>query len=438
MRALVCLLTALFLLPAQAASVEVRGVRLWAGPDQTRVVFDLSGPLEHRLFTLAAPERVVIDLEGAAFGSVPVPAASGLVHGIRTGLRPGGGVRIVLDLTEPARPKSFLLPPNELYGHRLVVDLEPPAKVAATDSHTPPPASPVPTEAREIVIAVDAGHGGEDPGARGKYGTREKDVALAIARRLASRINAEPGMRAVLTRDGDYYVPLAGRVLRARKAGADMFLSIHADAFGDRRARGSSVYVLSRRGASSTAAKALADRENASDLVAGVPLEDKNDLVAYTLLDLMQDGTIGASLEAGSHVLRELGRVGTLHKESVQQAGFAVLKSLNVPSLLVETAFISNPEEERRLASAEYQERLASAMLNGIKSYFRHNPPPGTVLAAAAPRGAVRTHVISDGETLAAIARRYRVDLGELRRVNGLRGDFLRVGDVLKIPADDI
>jgi N-acetylmuramoyl-L-alanine amidase len=282
---------------------------------------------------------------------------------------------------------------------------------------------------REVVVAIDAGHGGEDPGAIGRRGTREKDVVLAVAKRLERLVNQEPGMRAVMIRDGDYYVDLKRRVALAREKRADLFISIHADAFHDHRAKGSSVYTLSTRGATSEAASWLADKENAADLIGGVSLDDKDDLVAAVLLDLSQSASLEASHEVATHVLSGLKSVSKLHKRSVERAGFRVLKAPDVPSILVETAFISNPKEESKLVTARYQQSLAQAMMNGLRTYFRQNPPPDSLLAIRE-----RRHVIAHGETLSGIARSYRVNLERLREANGLTTDMLRVGEVLRIP----
>ena len=399
MRCLVAILAVLTAAPALADGAQVTGVRLWAGPDQTRVVLDLTGPSGHSLFVLKDPDRLVVDLPGATLGEVAAPTAEGLVKGLRSGARESG-VRVVLDLNAAVKPRSFLVPPNEVYGHRLVLDLEPlvamPAPALAVA--TPPtgaaalPSAPssstssmrtLPSEARDIVIAIDAGHGGEDPGARGRKGTREKDITLAIARKLKDRIDAQPGMRGVLIRDGDYFIPLEQRPRIARqKHRADMFISVHADAFNKSSARGSSVFVLSNRGATSTAAKWLADRENAADLVGGVSLSDKDDVVASVLLDLSQTASLAASMEVGSTVLRELDDLGKLHKSQVQAAGFVVLKAPDIPSILVETAFITNPEEEKRLRDPKHQMKVAEAILAGVKGYFYSNPPAGTRVAA--------------------------------------------------------
>jgi N-acetylmuramoyl-L-alanine amidase len=283
---------------------------------------------------------------------------------------------------------------------------------------------------RDIVVAIDAGHGGEDPGAVGANGRREKDITLAIARRLERLVRAEPGMRPVLTRTGDYSVGLRKRTQLARKHKADFFVSIHADAFKDQRARGSSVFILSDRGASSEAARWLAEAENAADLVGGVSLDDKDDVLASVLLDLSQTGTRKASLDGAQSVFDQLGKLGEVHAGEVQQAGFVVLKAPDVPSLLVETAFISNPDEERRLRNPAHQQLVAEAILRGIRAYFHKSPPPGTLVAMQQDR----KHTIAAGESLAAIAQRYAVTVDSLREVNGLGTDRVRVGQVLRIP----
>ena len=384
----IMLLSASFTL--QAYAVEVSAIRLWAGPDNTRVVLDLSGSAQHSLQILKNPDRVVLDVAGArlANSARTAPAGTGLVKEVRMGRRPSGELRVVFDMMRPIQAKSFLTAPNNRYGYRLVIDLgqsqgvETPVKV----EHARP-------DARDLVIAVDAGHGGEDPGSIGKNGTREKDVVLAIARELALKINAEPGMKAVLTRNGDYFVPLRDRMRRARAQQADLFVSIHADSIRDRRVDGSSVYILSQRGATDEASRWLAERENASDLIGGVSLDDKDDVLASVLLDLSQSASLSASQVAAERVLHELNRVGEVRKPQVQQARFMVLKSPDIPSMLVETAYISNPQEELRLRSAPHQAKLAAAIHQGVRDYFYANPPPGSrvaqLAAGAAPRMAL-------------------------------------------------
>jgi len=410
-----------------AAPVEVQGVRLWAAPDHTRVVFDISGPIEHTLFSLNDPERLVVDVPAARIGASlqAQDKAVGLVKGIRIAVKDQGDLRIVLDLEQLTKPRSFTLKPGGQHGHRLVIDLyETEASQKATVKKSVVEKK---AQLRDLVIAIDAGHGGDDPGAIGHGGTREKDVVLSIANQLAALVEQEPGMRPVLIRQGDYYIGLRKRINIARKHGADLFVSIHADGFRDRRVKGSSVYVLSRRGASSEMARWLAAEENAADLAGGVRLDDKDDLLAEVLLDLSQTATIEASVEVAGNMLGELKRLGKTHKSSVQQAGFVVLKSPDIPSVLVETAFISNSSEERKLRDRRHQESLARAMLRGIKGYFASHAPPGTYLAA-------REHVIERGDTLGHIAERYDVSLNRLKGYNGLKSDQLRVGDTLRIP----
>ena len=362
----------------EARAVEIRDVRLWAGPDHTRVVVELSGPATHNLFKLHNPERVVVDVADASLAATPsAPSGQGLVREVRFGKRDDGSLRVVLDINGDVQSKSFAVAPNESYGHRLVIDLAPASEPAPVKiEHAPQ------DEARDLVIAVDAGHGGDDPGAIGRGGTREKDVALAIARALAQRIDREPGMKAVLVRDGDYYVAHRDRMRKARDKRADLFVSIHADSIRDRAVSGSSVYILSPRGASDEASRWLAERENASDLIGGVSLDDKDNVLASVLLDLSQTASISASMTAAERVLAELDRVGVVRKPTVQQAGFLVLKSPDIPSMLIETAYISNPGEEKRLKDRRHQEKLANAIHGGIRGYFYENPPPGSRVAA--------------------------------------------------------
>jgi len=404
---------------------------MWPAPDNTRLVFDTSAPVEHSLFTLQNPDRIVIDIKNAKLraDTHELDFSDSLIKGIRSGKHGKTGVRIVLDLKDEAKPKSFVLRPNEEYGDRLVIDLqhENEDKPAARKSIISIDANK--QGSRQIIVAIDAGHGGEDPGAMGQGHTREKDVVLAIARKLYSLLQKDPGIKPVMIRDGDYFIPLGKRVEIARKHKADLFVSIHADSFRDKRARGASVYTLSSRGASSEQARLLAEKENASDLIGGVSLDDKDDLLASVLLDLSQTATIEASTDVAGRVLKGLKRVGRVHKSRIEQAGFRVLKSPDLPSILVETAFISNPEEERQLRSSSHQYRMANAIMDGISSYFRENPPPGTILAQSK-----RNHIIATGETLSGIARAYRVSLDSLRNYNDLSNNELHVGQVLRIP----
>ncbi len=426
---LLCVLPGLL----QAGEVQVQGVRLWQSPERVRVVFDLDGKPDYRLFTLKNPHRLVIDLQAARLqGALKLPK-NDWVQGLRHGRRGQRGLRLVLDLRQAVRPKSFVLPPQQQYPHRLVLDLETGSQTADVPAQ-PVRKQSVPENAsgREVLIAVDAGHGGEDAGAMGARGTKEKQVTLAIARELVRQIEQEPGMRAFLVRTGDYYIPLKKRYQLARQRGADLFISIHADAFYNRKVKGSSVFVLSPKGASSEAARWLARKENDADLIGGVRLDEKDDMLATVLLDLSQSATRQASQEVAEGVLGALGKVNPLHTGHVEKANFVVLRSPDMPSILVETAFISNPKEEKRLKSPGHQKKLAQAIIKGARSYFEQRPPAGTWFAQ---RRKVRTHVVSRGETLSAIAQQYQISLRKLKQYNRLKNDRIAVGEVLKIPA---
>jgi N-acetylmuramoyl-L-alanine amidase len=424
----------LLLTPAVSqADTTVENIRVWSESGKTRVVLDLSRPAEHNIFTLRGPERLVVDLKDGRLSNTlsQLPTSSGSIKAIRTGVRANGQLRVVLDLHGAVRSKSFTAGPNDRYGDRLVIDLQPQGGLQAVKR-----ASESFVQGRDIVIAVDAGHGGHDPGAVGRGRTREKDVALAVGRLLAGRIDVEPGMKAVLVRKGDYYVDHRERTEIARRNKADLFVSIHADSIDDRRAKGASVYVLSLKGASDEAAKRLAQRENASGLVGGVSLADKDPVLASVLLDLSQNAALSASLDVGSKVIREMSKVGTVHRRKVQQAGLLVLKSPDVPSILVETNFISNPGEEKKLKNRNHQKRLASAILAGIRGYFYANPPPDTQIAMNLKRSPTKqvSHVIRYGDTLSEIAERYNVSMSAIRAANKLGSDSIRVGQTLRIP----
>lgn len=423
------LLTLLLLCPFLAHSAVVNGVRVWEGPDKTRAVFDIDKPAEYKVFTLTGPDRVVIDLNKSSILSDLSTIHGGQIQLIRYGKKKDGQLRLVIDLNEQVRPRSFLLKPNKQYGHRLVVDLFPvqgEIKAASEKKIQRPTVAN-----RDVVIAVDAGHGGEDPGALGAKGTREKRVTLEIAKKLTSLINKEPGMKAVLVRKGDYYIPLRKRSLIARNARADLFVSIHADSFKKRSVKGSSVFILSKHGASSEAAKWLAKKENSADLVGGVSLDDKDDMLASVLLDLSQSATSEASSRVAQDVLSSLGQVNVLHKGAVEKANFAVLKSPDIPSFLVETAFISNPSEEKRLKNGKHQQKLAKAILNGIRQFFYTRPLEGTWIANHARAS---KHIVSRGDTLSGLAVKYRVSVAKLRRENSLKTDTLHIGSVIRIP----
>lgn len=431
------ILVFLILTPALANSaVNVTSTRVWPAADYTRITIEASSEINQKMMVLKDPDRLVLDLEGVDLNANLKSLANAIspndpyIKQVRVGNFKPNVVRVVIDLKTQIKPNIFMLQPAGQYNHRLVLDVYPlqdpilsvidksnrtdesvpsldtnpiaevkPLKVKPVETvasneskstETPlMPEIPVldkPAEkaitnkpannkiGRLITIAIDAGHGGEDPGAQGANGSKEKDITLGIAKKLKERIDAEPNMRGILTRDGDYFIPLHGRVVKARNMQADLFISVHADAFIRPDARGSSVFALSEKGASSASARYLAKKENESDLIGGVSLDNKDANLARTLLDLSQTATINDSLKLGKNVLKNIGEINTLHKSSVEQAGFAVLKSPDIPSILVETAFISNPEEERKLNDDGYREKLVEAIMNGVKKYLSTNP----------------------------------------------------------------
>lgn len=423
---------ALSLSAGSASALEVRDLRLWRAPDHTRLVLDLSAAAEHQLIELKSPRRLVVDLVDAQLlaSIADLPLEGTPILRVRSGVRNGDDLRLVLDLANDVKPRSFALKATDRAADRLVIDLydlDAPksAPVARKTAET--------TEQRDVVIAIDAGHGGEDPGALGPSRLREKNVVLEIARELEKLFKNEPGFAPTLIRSGDYYVSLKGRRDLARKRQADMFVSIHADAFRDKRARGASVYALSTRGATSTTASYLAQRENAADLLGGVSLGDKEDALALTLADLSMTATLDSSLNIGGSVLSQMGSFARLHKKQVEQAGFAVLKSPDVPSILVETGFISNPEEARKLASTSYRKRMAKAIHRGIVDWFRVHPPTGSLLAYQREQGN-REYKIASGDTLSGIAQRFNVSVASLKQHNSLANNRILVGQTLRIP----
>ncbi len=360
-------------LSAAPALATIKDIRMWHAPERSRIVFDMDRPAEFAVFPLKSPPRVVIDLSHARIPSeLPAAGASGqFIHRIRRGTRAENTARLVFDLKKPVRYRIQQLDPSDLYQYRLVVDFYPRDAVAKTPASTP--ATPTPrADKTELVILIDPGHGGEDPGAGGRR-TKEKTVVLQIAKKLQARLNRKAGLRARLTRRGDYYISLRKRTHIARQRQADLFISIHADAFRDPRARGASVYALSQRGASSEAAKWLANRENSADLIGGVNLADEDALLAEVLLDLSMSKTISESISFGRDVLSELKKIGRVHAKQVGRAGFAVLKSPDIPSILIETAYITNPAEEKQLMSPAHQNRIASAVGAGVERYLAKN-----------------------------------------------------------------
>jgi N-acetylmuramoyl-L-alanine amidase len=415
------------------AATQVENVRIWSENDKTRVVLDLSKSTRHTIITLRGPDRLVIDLSDSRLAESfrDMPSGAGTVRRIRSGVSADGKLRVVLDLSQAVRSRSFTTGPNSKYGDRLVIDLH-----KSGNLQTVKRASENFTKGRDIVIAIDPGHGGHDPGAIGRAKTREKDVVLAISRELARRINAEPGMKAIMVRDGDYYVDHRKRTEIARRNKADLFISVHADAVNDRRARGASVYALSTKGASDEEARLLAERENAAVQIGGVALNDKDPVLAEVLLDLSQNAALSASLDVGNKVAAELARIGKMHRKTVQTAGFLVLKAHDMPSILVETAYISNPEEEKRLRDKAHQGRIANSVLAGVRNYFYTNPPPDTRIAMEVRKSPTRQvrHVIARGDTISEIAQRYNVSATSIRAANKLSNDNIRIGQTLSIP----
>lgn len=422
------------LLISSSYAAEVDSVRLWRAPDNTRLVLDLSGPIEHKVFTLDNPSRLVIDIKNSSlktsFDNLDV--ASTPIAAMRSGLRGSADLRLVFDLKEPVSVKSFTLKAYEQYGDRLVIDIYD-KKLRATESVS----KVVPVDNRRIVIAIDAGHGGEDPGALGPKKVREKVVALQIAKRLERLFDKDRYFTGELVRTGDYYLAHRKRTAIAHDKRADFFLSIHADAFTNPKANGASVYALSTRGATSEAARYLASKENRADLIGGagsLSLDDKDDALAEVLLDLSMTATLSSSLDAGSYVLKNMGGVARLHKKKVEQAGFLVLKSPDIPSLLIETGFISNPTEASRLSNGNYQQRMAQAIYTGLIGYFNDHPPAGTALAAA-KNTRVRSYVIARGDTLSGIAQRYNTSVKRILNYNKMRSSSIKVGQKIMIPA---
>jgi N-acetylmuramoyl-L-alanine amidase len=493
-----------------ARAADLKDARIWAGPDYTRVVLDASGPLQ---YTVSQKDgQIVVDLPGSGVSpDFSDPAARGLLRGM-SHARIGDHLQLTAKIDPGSHLKSFVLKPASGTDYRLVLDLYPgndsngnndrtsvaetaPAATAPEDpkpieapKYSPSRSSRVATEQaaallngqRAVVVAIDAGHGGKDPGSHGPGGTLEKDVTLAVARDLAAEINRQPGMKAVLTRDSDFFIPLAERYRIARENNADLFVSIHADAFTSDDAKGSSVWVLSPRGKTSMAARWLADRENRADLIGGITLDDKDDGLAKVLLDLQQGWAMQASDMVAGNVLKALGMLGPTHRGYVERANFVVLRSPDVPSILVETAFISNPAEERRLRDPEHQKQLAEAVMGGLKNYFESTPPPGTWFAAQAARrngvelasskpasvdkgpvtkpastrritfasnatlvgnptppadaGVRDLHRVGPGESLRSIARQYGISVGALKTANQLNTDTVHAGTMLAIP----
>jgi len=438
MRLLTSSAAAGLLLPVSALSqaagqVRVTRARIEQEAGKTRLLLDFDAAAKHNLFRLQKPERVVIDLPNTSLakGVNFKQKLQAPVNSIRHAVRKDASLRIVLDLNRPGlQVRSFRNKSASNPSQQLVIELIDEKLAAATPVKT---VKQAPLQKRDLIIAIDPGHGGKDPGAIGKRGTKEKDIVLKIARELEALIKREPGLKPVMIRDGDNFIPLRDRIRKARKHKADLFISVHADAARNRKARGSSVFVLSQNGASSEAARWLAKKENDADLVGGVSLDDKDITLASVLLDLSQRHTNESSSTVAGSLLQELKKVGKVHSHKVEKAGFVVLKAPDIPSVLVESAFLSNLKEEKKLRTKEYQQRVAKAVLKGVKKYFVGNAPRDSLFASLRRQ----EHTIQSGETLSGIAHRYQVTLANLRTRNNLKSDRLRIGQVLKIPVSD-
>ena len=447
------LLCAFFTVSAHAVN-QLEGVRIWAAPESTRVVFDLSEAPNYTYFSLDGPNRLVVDLKKAStkLALKNIDNNSKLVKGIRVSKAPTkGDLRLVIDLVKPLNANLFSLPVTAPYGNRLVVDFEDKTVTTATAVVTSTPVKTVTQAAqssRDIVIAIDAGHGGDDPGSIGPSGVYEKKVALEIARRVASKIDDTPGMRAVMIRTGDYFVNLNKRSELARNSKADLLISIHADAFTSPNPRGASVWVLSMRRANSEIGRWLEQKEKHSELLGGageiIQNTDNEQYLAMTLLDMSMNSSMAIGHSVAGDILRDLGGVTELHKSRPESASLAVLKSPDIPSILVETGFISNPKEERLLSSSRHQENIASAIYKGVNRYFQRNPPADTLIAKQNSAGSSTKstgkspgnvkHKVSRGESLSAIALRYQVSMASIKRANGMKTDIVQLGQTLVIP----
>ncbi|WP_111636806.1 N-acetylmuramoyl-L-alanine amidase [Marinomonas shanghaiensis] len=416
-------------------AAEVRDIRVAQQEGVTRLVFELSALSEHRIFPLSNPERIVLDVSGVNLQASVVDGLSALSSDVLMRVRyakRNDGVRFVLDLAQAAKAKSTVLAANGTYGPRILVELEYGVQKPATVVKS---VANLSKEKRDIVIAIDPGHGGKDPGALGQHNVREKDIVLSIGKELASRINAVDGFKAVLTRSTDTYLQLRDRSRVAREANADLLISIHADAFTKASARGASVWALSLSGKTSEMGRWLAQQENSADLVGGISLDDKDQLLAEVLLDMSMNSTIQMSLNVGDSVLGEMKNVAVLHKDSVQQAGFVVLKSPDIPSILIETGFVSNSTEAKNLASKAYRVKIAASIAKGVIGYFTKNAPDGSLVAWKQNKHTERVYTVGKGDTLSEIARRNQVSLPVLRQANNLSNDVIWVGQKLVIPA---
>lgn len=421
------------LLASSAFAAELNGLRLWRAPDHTRVVLDLSEINNYKIFPLANPHRVVVDIDSTRLKTdvSKLKLAKTPIQKIRSSAGKNGRMRLVFDLQQPVKPNSFTLKKSEKHSNRLVIDLHDLKKRKQTIKT----ATKVQRQRRDVVVVIDAGHGGEDSGAVGYRKLLEKDVVLDISKRLYRLLEKERGFRPELTRTGDYSIGLRKRSETARDKGADILVSIHADSFKNRKAHGASVFTLSSNGASSESARWLASRENSADLVGGLELVDKGWMLKKTLIDLSMNASLDVSQNAASQVLASIGTMADLHKDRVEQAGFMVLKSPDIPSMLVETGFISNRKEAGKLAKPAYRQKMAQKIFEGLKDYFQQSPPEGTYLAWLKKKTPViAEHVIKRGDTLSEIAAHYRVSVALLKKVNRISGSNIHVGQRLRIP----
>ena len=438
----VCLSCWFILGQLSARAAEVQDVRVWLAPDHTRLVFDLSASISYRLFTLNNPERVVIDIEDSSWsGPLPHPDLAGSpIRQLRSGNQEGDTLRLVLDLEVAMRPSSFSLAPNSEFGNRLVVDLYDRNPIPDRAAHALVGAPSATSEKRDIVVAISAGHGGEDPGSISNDGRiREKDITLAISRAIHKRLESTPGYTPVLIRQGDYYVELKRRPEIARRSRADLFVAIHADWYRSAQARGVTVYALSGDRADRENSARVAEKENSADLLGGVGgdlvLGELDDDVAMTLLELSMDWSMTQSLLAGTHIIEALDGITHIRRHKVQQASLQVLNSPDIPSILIETGYLTNPEEARKLNTAGFQNRLAAAMVQGIVNYFQDASPAGTLIAWQRENGiAAGTYLVKRGDSLSVIAQRFGIPLAELKTANQLNSDTIRIGQELTLP----